>query len=406
MTSTDQKASREKAVAFIVARLSSSRLPAKHLRKIGDKMLIEWTLDGLSKSEELDEIVIATVAEEENEPLRDFAREQGIPCFWYEGEVDHVTTRLRRAAEEFEADLCVLVSGDCPLIHAPLIDTALRELRKPPKVDIVRVQHELDGKKISQQGLSFSRRETWQKADDLSDRPELKEHHFPIIGRRPELFSSRHIRASRKLYSPLQRASVDTYADLRFMREVHDTLKNRGEEYTLSTAIALVRERPELLELNSHVHQRRLVEDIKKVLYIPQSSDLKIDQSLDWCSEIVEHLSWPVTFVSDSEHFHTQIQERGFKLLDISRGDKSDHIELERISSFINNYDIVLFEYHEQNTDFVSILANIESTSALFFILDKNKEPPSMTPTLSSNKSSLFSSLSFNAFPLNKPQRR
>jgi spore coat polysaccharide biosynthesis protein SpsF (cytidylyltransferase family) len=42
---------RERAVAFVVARLSSSRLPAKQLRHIGPKSIIEWIMDALADCE-------------------------------------------------------------------------------------------------------------------------------------------------------------------------------------------------------------------------------------------------------------------------------------------------------------------------------------------------------------------
>ena len=53
-----------KVVAFVPVRLSSSRLPEKHLKYIGDKKLLEWNLLSLLESKEIDEIVIATCKEE------------------------------------------------------------------------------------------------------------------------------------------------------------------------------------------------------------------------------------------------------------------------------------------------------------------------------------------------------
>lgn len=57
--------SQAKVVAFVVARLSSSRFPEKHLRTIGDTRIIDWTIEGLNSSEEIDQIVITTIAEPE-----------------------------------------------------------------------------------------------------------------------------------------------------------------------------------------------------------------------------------------------------------------------------------------------------------------------------------------------------
>ena len=68
---------KERIVAFIVARLSSSRFPGKQLREISGRKLLEWSLIELQKSEKIDKIVLATASEKENIPLRDFAEEHG-----------------------------------------------------------------------------------------------------------------------------------------------------------------------------------------------------------------------------------------------------------------------------------------------------------------------------------------
>ena len=169
---------REKAVAFIVVRLSSSRFPAKQFKKIGDRTILQWNMARLRSCVHLDQIVIATVAEVENKPLLGFAEKEDVPCFWYDGDVDHVTTRLRKAAEFFAADLCILVSGDCPLIHGPILDQMILTMRQAPNADHVIVIPEVHGEKPAIEGVLVARKRAWQLADDLSDRPELKNINF------------------------------------------------------------------------------------------------------------------------------------------------------------------------------------------------------------------------------------
>ena len=254
----------EKTVAFIVARLSSSRLPAKHFRKIGDRPLLQWVLDRLKDCREVDEIVLATVAEPDNLSLRDVAENNGVSFFWYEGEVDHVTTRLRCAAEAHAADICVLVSGDCPLIHAPAIDRMVRVLKNDPLADTVKVVSDSKGQPSALQGIVANRKEAWQLADDLSDRPELKEHQFPILWQRPDLFQSVDVRLSPDCYGTYHRLSVDTLADVDFMNAIYDVLAEQGKPFQLPEMVALLEERPDLKKINAHVHQCRLVENKKK----------------------------------------------------------------------------------------------------------------------------------------------
>ena len=309
----------ERTVAFIVVRLSSSRLPAKQLRTIGDRSLLNWILDRLSQSQQIDEIVIATVAEAANEPLRKFARQKGIACFWYEGEVDHVTTRLRKAAEVFKADICVLVSGDCPLVYAPAIDQMIYELKNSPGADIVRILSGGRNIRSALEGVSVARRRTWQLADDLADRPELKEHQFPVIGMRSDCFRTLDLTLSKDLYMPPHRLSVDTWADLEFMNCLHDTLVRRGKCFELPEVVRLLQESPDLKKINSYVHQRQLAEDIKRVLFIVDAGREygygHLMRSMELALQIVERMGWSVSFIIDDKKAMSLVEENGLRAI-------------------------------------------------------------------------------------------
>ncbi len=316
---------REKAVAFIVARLDSSRLPGKQFRDIGPRTLLDWVLEGLQQSEEIDEIVLATVAEPANEPLRDWCSEKAIPCYWYEGETDHVTTRLRKAAEEFGADICVLVSADCPLIYAPAIDRLISKLRLHPEADVISVKNNDSGNLPALQGIGVARRSAWELADDLSDRPELKEHQFPVIGQRPDLFRSHECNLPEEIYVPFNhRFSVDTWADLEFMNELYDVLTASGRQFSLPLALKVLRDRPGLMKINAHVHQMGVGEERKKVLMIVDAGNGygygHLMRSRELALQITERMGWPVTFVVDDDRAREILGDVGIRCVDIGHG--------------------------------------------------------------------------------------
>ncbi len=365
---------KEKAVAFIVARLSSSRFPAKHFRQIGDRSIIQWIVDTLRLCKELDEIVIATIAEQSNEPLKDYAKGQGIELFWYEGEIDHVTTRLRKAAELFDAGICVLISGDCPLIQANAIDIMIQSLRETPEADVLTIEP----RNINQifqnaqlQGVNIARKKAWQLADDLSDKPELKEHHFPIIGLCPEKFSVKSCTLPKNLYSKFYRLSVDTMADLEFQNAVYDELRSRHIPFELSEVLNILQEKPELALINSHVYQRKLVENIKKALFIIDagyslSSKIEKDsllkdsfsdcsninygyghlmRSMELAKQMVERVSYPVTFMVDDDKSAELVKLNGFKTL---RGSFQSLFE-QGLKDIIQQYDLVVIDVSPLN---------------------------------------------------------
>lgn len=346
---------KERSVAFVVARLSSSRLPAKHLRTIGDRPMLQWVVDRLRHCKNLDDIVLATVAEPENLPLKAFAENNGIACFWHEGEVDHVTTRLRRAAEAFDADICVLVSADCPLIHAPAIDQLIRSLKDSPDADTVRLVSGTHGQPAALQGIVTSRKKAWQRADDLADRPELKEHQFPVIGLRSELFKSVDVTLPESICMPHHRLSVDTLADLAFMNALYADLDKRGLPFDLLHVVGLLKDRPELKAINAHVHQCRLVENKKKVLFVVDAGGEygfgHLTRCLALAGQITERLAWPTHFLIDDHQAKAIIEETGCKLYWGAFGRPAkrtvDHHEatLEALS---DQYDLLVIDIFDQ----------------------------------------------------------
>lgn len=316
---TSEPARRENAVAFVVARLNSSRLEAKQFRTIGDRSLLDWIIERLRASRELSRIVLTTVAEPGNLPLRDYAAEHGIDCFWYEGDPNHVTHRLSSAAQAFQADICVLISGDCPLVDGPLVDLMIAALRETPRAQAVAVPPRADGAVAYTEGIGVFRRRAWVEGDELADRPELKENHFPTVWRHPERFPVLPLSLPDVYYGPHHRISVDTPADLDFMNRLYRLLVDRGLKFTLPNVLDLLWRQPELCEINRHVHQRRLGETHLQVVYAvdcgPDYGYGHLMRSRELGRRIVEQLSWPVTFVVDDPRGAELLLEQGGRVV-------------------------------------------------------------------------------------------
>lgn len=348
---------KEKCVAFVVARLSSSRLPGKHFRQIGDRPLIQWVTGQLLLCGEIDEIVIATVAEQDNEPLVAYAKESDLSLFCYEGEVDHVTTRLRRAAEVFNADICVLVSGDCPLIHHSGIDAMVSCMKQSPEADVVFVE-EFQGVSTQLQGINVARKRAWQLADEMSDRPELKEHQFPVIGMKPQYFNLTSCVLPENLYAPPHRLSVDTMADLEFQNRVFRELAFRQYLFDLPRVLSLLKEKPELTEINAHVHHRRLIEDIKQILFIVDAGKGygygHLMRSLELAGQMVERLSYPITFVLNDESAVELAETAGFRVvrggMDSPSGKLRFRSGTQDSEKLFDKHDLVILDIHGQRT--------------------------------------------------------
>jgi len=105
---------------FIIARLSSTRLPAKNMMPILGKPMIQHLVERIAKSKTIDKIVITTSTLPSDDPLEALAEDIGIDCF--RGDLDNVMERIVGAANYFNCDTVVEILGDNPLVHSSLID--------------------------------------------------------------------------------------------------------------------------------------------------------------------------------------------------------------------------------------------------------------------------------------------
>ena len=352
-----EKSKTERAIAFIPVRLSSSRLPEKHFKKIGNKTILEWLIQNLRQCQQLDEIVIATAAESANEPLKAFSRDLDLPLFWYEGNIDHVTTRLRLAAETYQADICLLISGDCPLVHGPTLDFLVEEFRKEPMADILAMPTNSNGEHSALEGVMVSRLRAWQKADDLACKPELKEHQFPLFWKKPELFARSNVYLPKNLFTRKHRFSVDTWADLEFMNTLHDRLIADNQNFQLPEVVQLLQKEPQLFKINGHVHQRKLIDENHKVLFAIDAGSKygygHLMRSLELARQLTERKGWSTTFAVDNEEAEQYLQQQGEKTLwtAFQRPTREGgHSTTVNISEQLPGYDLFIIDIFDQRS--------------------------------------------------------
>ena len=113
-----------KIVAIVQARMGSTRLPNKVMKRISGIPMIELLLARLSKSKEIDQIVVATSLDKRNQPLVEHVRNLGYAC--EQGSENDVLDRYVQAGRAHQADVVVRITGDCPLVDPGLVDECIR----------------------------------------------------------------------------------------------------------------------------------------------------------------------------------------------------------------------------------------------------------------------------------------
>jgi spore coat polysaccharide biosynthesis protein SpsF len=165
-----------KTILITQARTGSTRLPGKVLKEIGGKSLLQIHLDRLKNCENVNEIIVATTVNEEDNVIFDKAIEWGFSAS--RGSESDVLDRFYQAVKDKEADWIVRVTSDCPLIDAELVDDVIR-FAQDNNVDYCSngfVENFPDGQDV--EVFKFSALEkAWQYATLLSER----EHVTPYI---------------------------------------------------------------------------------------------------------------------------------------------------------------------------------------------------------------------------------
>jgi spore coat polysaccharide biosynthesis protein SpsF len=109
-----------KVVLIIQARMSSTRLPGKSMMPLADKPLVYRMVERLKNCKKIDEIVIATSDQSEDQVLVELAKE--LQVSYFQGNLLDVRDRYLKAAEKFQADFVIRIPADNPIPDSNEID--------------------------------------------------------------------------------------------------------------------------------------------------------------------------------------------------------------------------------------------------------------------------------------------
>ncbi len=112
-----------RCVATVEARMTSSRLPGKVLLPAAGKPLLQILVERLGRAPGVDAIVIATTTKASDDPIEALGRSLGIGMF--RGSEDDVLGRVAGALRASQADVCVEITADCPLVDPGIVEETL-----------------------------------------------------------------------------------------------------------------------------------------------------------------------------------------------------------------------------------------------------------------------------------------
>ncbi|WP_372766431.1 cytidylyltransferase domain-containing protein [Pseudoalteromonas sp.] len=109
-----------KVLAFVQARMGSTRLPGKVMKSLNDKPVIIHIVERLRLSQNIDDIVVLTSTNPENKELIECLQAYGVKVF--AGDEENVLARFQAALLLYPADAIVRITGDSPLVDPIICD--------------------------------------------------------------------------------------------------------------------------------------------------------------------------------------------------------------------------------------------------------------------------------------------
>ena len=124
--------SKHKIGIIVIARMQSTRLPGKALRKIGKYYSLELCVLNCKKVKNADQVILATTKLKSDKILiKKFKKKMNI----FPGESKDVLKRMLDACKKFKFTDVVRVTGDCPFISSNIIEILIKNHKKE-KADI------------------------------------------------------------------------------------------------------------------------------------------------------------------------------------------------------------------------------------------------------------------------------
>lgn len=237
----------------IEARITSTRLPGKVLMEIKGKPILQIMVERVKESKFINDIIIATTINKTDDAIVDLAKKIKVGC--YRGSEENVLQRVLAAHKEFNSDIIVELTGDCPLIDPLLIDECIEfYLSNKDRYDYVSncVERSYPDGMDTQVFPMKVLEEVAQKTDNPLD----KEHVSRYIYASGE-YRIYTIKAQGDLFWPDLGITLDTREDFELIKSIFEHFKDN--DFTLRDILKLLRQNKEMLNINKNIKRRSMV---------------------------------------------------------------------------------------------------------------------------------------------------
>ncbi|MFC2124717.1 cytidylyltransferase domain-containing protein [Bacteroidota bacterium] len=243
--------------AIIQARMSSSRLPGKVLKKLpfhSNLTILDQIIFRLKRSKHINQIIVATSNNPEDRAILDWAKNNNHEVFT--GELHNVLNRYYDCAKAYSLDIIVRITGDCPCIDPHIVDQTITHhiSSQADFTNLGEVRTFPIG--LDTAVFNFPVLETARKNANSDYEFEHVTTYF--YKTHPENFKIERIKAPKELNFPEIRLALDTIDDYNFLCAIFAELGNNNRFFDTYEILELLNKKPWLKSLNSKILQKKV----------------------------------------------------------------------------------------------------------------------------------------------------
>lgn len=246
------KNNNKKIVATIEARMSASRLPGKVLMPLAGKPALERLVERMKRSRYIDEIVVATTVNPADKSIAELA--DGLGIKFYRGSENDVLGRVLEAAKSAGGDIIVEITGDCPLTDWRLIDRGIEEFFSG---DYDYAANTIERSYPDGFDVEVFPVSVLERVGGITNNPIDRVHVSYYIYNHPEIFRLLDWKPEKECYWPDLRVTLDERSDYELLNEIFKKLLPANEDFSVRDVVDLLRNNPQMLEINKNVKTKK-----------------------------------------------------------------------------------------------------------------------------------------------------
>tara|TARA_R110002072_G_scaffold65532_1_gene161814 strand:+ start:1244 stop:1990 length:747 start_codon:yes stop_codon:yes gene_type:complete len=233
----------------IQARMNSSRLPNKVLKKIEDKTVLQHVIDRCYASKHIDKITVATTTNPLDDVLEKYCIENKLNYF--RGSEENVLERFYNSTINDKPDILIRITSDCPLIDVNIVDDMIdyfienRLSFLQPKYSRGNNQTKMGGFPDGCNPQIFTY-ETLCKAYNCATTAFDKEHVCPYMVR--NCVTNEYVIPNTEQYTNIDfsklHLSLDTEDDYNHISDIFNHLYKRDQNFTIYDVLTMINSDP------------------------------------------------------------------------------------------------------------------------------------------------------------------